>query len=91
MNSNDYRSNSVAASARSNKSRTTLVDNDPSFITNNKLRSGDTYKAIIHNPPRNIWVDHLLAMFCVKLSSSTLSTIRKEYVKPETVKGSEVC
>lgn len=91
MTSNGCRSNLVATSATSSTSRITLVENDPKFIANNELTSCDTDKAIIDHPPRTLWVDRLLAMFCVKSASSKLPIISKEYIKPETLEESEVC
>jgi hypothetical protein len=92
MTSNVYRPNLVATSVRSSKSRITLAENDPKFIANNDLASGDAApENIIDNPPRTLWIDRVLAMFCAKLSNSTLPIIEKEYVKSERLEGSEVC
>jgi len=89
MTTNGCRSNSVATSARSSKSRTTLVENDPKFVASSELTSDDTYGPFIDHPPRNLWVDRLLAMFCIKSSSSPLPITATEHIKPEKLEGAE--
>jgi hypothetical protein len=91
MPSNRYPSNSGAASAQSIPPRTSLAEDDLSFIAKKDLRSGDANEGIINRPPKIPWLDHLLAIFCVKSSSSTLPINAKEYPKQDTFDWHEVC
>jgi hypothetical protein len=89
--SNRRRSNLVAASARSSKSRVTLVDNDLDLTANNESISDNTYEVVTCHPPKYTFVDRLLAVFCVNGSKSKQPIMRKEYMQPKTLEGSEVC
>jgi hypothetical protein len=89
--SNRHRSNLVAASARSSKSRVTLVDNDPNLTANNESISDNTYEVVTYHPPKYTLVDRLLGVFCVNGSKRKQPIMRKEYVQPKTPEGSEVC
>jgi hypothetical protein len=91
MTTNGYRSNSAATFSRSTRSRTTLVENDPKFVASSELTSSNIYGPIIDRRPRNLWVDRLLAMFCIKLSSSPLPITGKEHIQSEILEGTEVC
>jgi hypothetical protein len=58
-------------------SRVTLVETHPNPITFHEMKSDDGFEVPSRSPPKHIWLDHVLGIFCIQ-SSKKMQSINNE-------------